>query len=110
MLSSSQGVKNKSRAEEMRKTDLSDPLGLRSYRNRLALMMRLKEKGFYVRMHAYEYIVARGGSFRAIILLEPWRGKVYIVKLGSGVKEIVNIVREFDPSLDVEIVEPGSRG
>jgi len=103
-------VKNKSRAEEMRKTDLSDPLGLRSYRNRLALMMRLKEKGFYVRMHAYEYIVARGGSFRAIILLEPWRGKVYIVKLGSGVKEIVDIVREFDPSLDVEIVEPGSRG
>jgi len=80
---------------------------LRTYEGRLRLLFRLREAGFLVRMHAYEYIVGDGRRLVAILLLEPWARRADILDLrGSreGVARIANIVREVDPSMEVRVI------
>jgi len=76
------------------------------FSNRLKLLYKLKEKNFYVRMHAYEYIVGTGDKMVAIILLEPNKNSVDILKLkrskGWEIKEIISTIKSLDPCVKIK--------
>jgi hypothetical protein len=46
--------------------------------NRLKLAWLIRRKGFSVRMHGYEYLVAYEGRFLCLILLQPMEGVILI--------------------------------
>lgn len=77
-----------------------------SYDKRLELLEKLKRRGAYVRMHAYEYLIGNGSSFYAILLLEPWNGRAIlkVLKRGGLLEEIERAVLEIDPELRIEEV------
>ena len=77
-----------------------------SYEKRLELLEKLRERGAYVRMHAYEYLIGDGRSFYAILLLEPWnaRALIKVLKRGGLIEEIERAVLKIDPGLRIEEV------
>ena len=78
-------------------------------RTRLALLEALRGRGFYVRMHAYEYLIGDGAKLVALLLLEPWVSKGELIRLRGAseavVKEIVSSVKEVDPGLRLVVRE-----
>ncbi len=80
------------------------PAGLRSPEGRLRLLLELRKRGFRVRMHAYEYLVADESGFAAIILLEPWAGRAELLELKEGAAdEVAGAVTSVDPSIRVVV-------
>jgi len=74
---------------------------------RSLLLRKLRGAGYYVRMHAYEYLLADDDGFFAIILLEPSAGRAILVLLrASNIKRVVEILKKLDPELSLEIVNP----
>lgn len=98
----------KSRAEAVKSTDLADPLGFKSLRKRFLLLERLREEGYLVRMHAYEYVVGDGRSLVAIVILEPSKKMAEIVRLGDGAERIGLILEQLDPQVKV-IIRAGNQ-
>ncbi|OYT25438.1 MAG: hypothetical protein B6U95_09335 [Thermofilum sp. ex4484_82] len=74
------------------------------YGIRLELLHKLKEKGFYVRMHAYEYIIGDYKRFHAIVFLEPEKNYAFIKVLGEKevIKEIEELIVKLDPNIHIE--------
>jgi len=70
---------------------------------RLRLLYLLKDSGFYVRMHAYEYVIGDGKRFIAIVLLEPSRRSATVIRLGENVEQVINVLRKVDPELSVKV-------
>jgi len=69
------------------------------------LLRRVREAGFGVRMHAYEYYVWRRG-FVSIIFLQPYLGRAYIYRIQSNIKEseeAVNIISQLLKSMDEKL-------
>lgn len=77
------------------------------FEKRLKLLYKLKDSEFYVRMHAYEYLVGTKNRMIAIILLEPNKNIVEILQLeranDSDIKEIIAIIKSLDPSVKVNV-------
>ena len=99
-------MRREPRTDFMRSTDLSDlQLGFKLYGIRLKLLYRLKREGFYVRMHAYEYLVGDNKGFLALIFLEPWANRCLILPLRCDKKMtmILKLIKKLDPAIKVEI-------
>ena len=106
-------MRREPRTDLMRSTDLSDPsgLGFRLYSTRLRLLYRLKKEGFYVRMHAYEYLAGDEEGFLALIFLEPWVGRCFILPLRHSEKiaEILKLIEKLDTSIKVETIKRNNK-
>ncbi|MCS7138684.1 MAG: hypothetical protein NZ873_01335 [Crenarchaeota archaeon] len=70
--------------------------------NRLKLARLIRGKGFYVRMHGYEYLVSHDGRFLCLIFLQP-NNRIIMIKVfkwiedsHNQVKEIVELIRSID--------------
>jgi len=78
--------------------------------NRLKLLYRLKEDNFYVRMHAYEYIVGTGDRIVAIIFLEPSRNLAEVLQLERAskcdIERVVTAIKDLDPTIRVIVKSP----
>ena len=78
------------------------------YAKRLELLWRLKKHGFYVRMHAYEYLIGDGDKFQALILLEPELKRAILKILNNSAGNVKNIIEEIlldiDPRIRVEVI------
>ena len=74
--------------------------------NRLRLLRQLKKHGYFVRMHAYEYIVGDGEKFIAIILLEPYFNRAAILWLSRqntrDKNKVLEIRRKIDENIKIE--------
>ncbi|MDK2463875.1 MAG: hypothetical protein QI223_03750 [Candidatus Korarchaeota archaeon] len=71
---------------------------------RLRLLRELRERGFYVRMHAYEYLVGDNRGFLSIILLEPREGEATILRLRRmAVNQIVEAITSVDPGIRIVV-------
>ncbi len=71
------------------------------FEKRIELYNCFKSKGFYVRMHAYEYIIGDYKTFKAIVFIEPFYSRTYIKVLDKKDKEalktIIDCIRSGDP-------------
>lgn len=77
--------------------------------NRLKLLYMLRENGFEVRMHAYEYLVAYKNRFLCLILLFPRENRVTI-KVFNWIQDnkkltdrITTLIEEIEKEISVEI-------
>lgn len=77
--------------------------------NRLNLLYLLRDSGFEVRMHAYEYLVAYNSRFLCLILLFPIDNKATI-KVFSWlpdnsllVDKIVSIIKKVEKDVKIEV-------
>ncbi|RLF18467.1 MAG: hypothetical protein DRZ82_08180 [Thermoprotei archaeon] len=70
----------------------------------------LRGHGFYVRMHAYEYVLGINNRIFGVLVLEPWRGKaqLYIHK-GSLTSEdcintLLNVLKSIDSKIKINVL------
>ena len=74
--------------------------------NRLKLLFCLKESGFYVRMHAYEYLIGYNGKLIGLILLEPRFNRVilnFFEKIDTKILvSILTCIRKISPQINIE--------
>ena len=49
-----------------------------SYACRCELAKKLKQNGFYVRMHAYDYLLGKNGRIIGVLTIEPTNDTVYL--------------------------------
>jgi len=83
-----------------------NPLELRENREKIAYMLR--NSGFYVRLHAYDYLVMAHGKIICTIHLLPRYNECYI-NLSSIVKDdseryldkIVKVIRSIAPAVKI---------
>lgn len=68
-------------------------------KGKLRFSRLLKGRGFYVRMHAYEFLVGNYRNFVALVLVEPYKNRVLVRKLEGTEEEISHIISAI---LDVE--------
>jgi len=84
------------------------------YENRLKLLRLLRERGYYVRMHAYEYLVGNGKELVAIVILEPRLRKGLILGLSGSepaeIGELRDLILSLDKGLELEIRLKGYEG
>ncbi|RLE87325.1 MAG: hypothetical protein DRJ96_00045 [Thermoprotei archaeon] len=73
-------------------------------RTRLKIAWHLREHGFSVRMHSFEYLVGDGKRFVAIILVDP-SGRAEVIKLSPEAQLVAELVRTAAPKAEVRIVE-----
>ena len=80
-------------------------------KKRLELLRRIRESGYGVRMHAYEYYVWKKG-FVSIIFLQPQFRKAYIYTIQTNqeesreaVKRISSLLKIMDENLNIEVIE-----
>ena len=74
------------------------------FEKRMRLYNCFREKGFYARMHAYEYIIGDYKKFKALILIEPYYSRVFIKMLDKdqeAIKTIVECIRIGDPYIKI---------
>ncbi len=77
---------------------------------RLALLQEFRRRGLYVRMHAYEYLIADEGGFVAILLLEPSEGRATLLDLrGTELTSVLEAISAIDPGLRVQVEQRTSR-
>jgi len=76
---------------------------LLNHHGRWKLAKALREKGFYVRMHAYEYLVGDGRKLLAIVLLEPRLNKAYLYALDENIERIADTIKSIEPSVKIMI-------
>jgi len=85
---------------------------LSSVAARIELARKLRERGFYVRWHAYEFLLGYRGQLVGTLLLEPSRGRatLYCTK-GAPLAEIERALREavgeVAGGVKLEVVEAG---
>ncbi|MEM1509810.1 MAG: hypothetical protein QXY49_00615 [Thermofilaceae archaeon] len=66
---------------------------LSTLKSRLALVQELRKRGFYVRWHAYEFLLGYNGRLIGTLLLEPSKGKANLFLIEySGV--VIQLVKE----------------
>ena len=83
---------------------------LASPEGRLSLLQELRRRGFYVRMHAYEYLVGDEREFLCIILLEPQTGGATVLQLRRrAANRITEAIKSVDPGIRI-IIEDRERG
>jgi len=91
---------------------LADKSIFAMFEKRLELLYKLKDNGFYVRMHAYEYIVGTGDRIVTIILLEPNRNVVEVLRLERAsdrdIERVITTIKSLDPNVRVNIKFFGS--
>ncbi len=79
------------------------------FEKRLELLYVLKNNGFYVRMHAYEYIVGYGDRLGCIIILEPSKNLVEIIKLPYSrlnekqIEHLIRLIKSIDKNVVVKL-------
>ncbi|MGB9759184.1 MAG: hypothetical protein ACP5KW_06975 [Thermoproteota archaeon] len=77
--------------------------------NRLKLLYLLRNSGFEVRMHAYEYLVAYNSRFLCLILLFPLDNKAtikvfdWIPDNSLLINKIVSIIKKVEKDVAIEI-------
>lgn len=81
---------------------------LRSGEARFELLWRMRAHGLKVRMHAFEYLIARRG-FACIVLLEPSWNRAHILRVKWNCEEadrvsnlIAEMLLEADPEIKIE--------
>ncbi|RLE84441.1 MAG: hypothetical protein DRJ41_03110 [Thermoprotei archaeon] len=76
------------------------------HEERLRLAYNIRKHGFYVRLHAYEYIVGDRTRFVAIVLLEPFLGRamVKIINNGENLNKIISSIKSIDSKINIEII------
>jgi len=78
------------------------------YEKRLKLLWELKKRGFYVRMHAYEYLIGDGDRFKVLLFLEPELERAILKILDNSVartrKTIEEVLFSIDPRIRVEVI------
>lgn len=75
------------------------------YKYRLELLYKLRRKGFYVRMHAYEYLLGFEGRIIGVLLLEPRRNEatLWLSPKVINSERIYNLINEALMSIDPTI-------
>lgn len=77
--------------------------------NRLKLLYLLRNSGFEVRMHAYEYLVAYNDRFLCLILLFPLDNKAtikvfnWIPNNSLLINKIASIIKKIEEEVTIEI-------
>ena len=80
-----------------------------SYDLRLELLRKIKKEGYYVRMHAYEYLIGDNKRFLCILFIEPILNRVEIFVVNKEfqhIKRIKKIIREVCPTVMIFLREP----
>ncbi|MEM3789848.1 MAG: hypothetical protein QW260_01995 [Thermoproteota archaeon] len=78
--------------------------------NRLKLLYLLRNSGFEVRMHAYEYLVAYNNKFLCLILLFPMENKAvikifrWIPNNSSLINEVVSTIKEIEKETEITVL------
>ena len=82
---------------------------LHSREARFELLGRMKAHGLKLRMHAFEYLIARRG-FACILLLEPAWNKAHIFRMKWNAEEadrvselITEILIKVDPGIEIDL-------
>lgn len=77
--------------------------------NRLKLLYLLRNSGFEVRMHAYEYLVAYNKRFLCLILLFPMENKATIKVFGwisdnnPLINEVISTIKKIEENVRIEV-------
>jgi len=72
-------------------------------KKRWELMELLKKEGFYVRLHAYEYLLGYNHRLKGLLLLEPFEGKALLKIFEKRNNEIVEKIKKCVYSIDKKI-------
>mgnify|MGYP000417190371 CR=1 FL=1 len=68
---------------------------LSKFAARIELARKLRERGFYVRWHAYEFLLGYRGRLIGTLFLEPSKGRATLYcKRGAPLAEIERALRE----------------
>ncbi len=77
---------------------------------RLEFLRRLREAGYGVRMHAYEYYVWKRG-FVCLISIQPYLGRAYIYEIRwnrreseEAARRAAEILKGMDKKLSIKII------
>jgi len=74
---------------------------------RLTLLYSLKKAGFYVRMHAYEYVLGYAGSIIGVLALHPGEtaATLYLNKYARSGSEhaVLSVLRSIRDDVKVEV-------
>lgn len=70
---------------------------------RLKLMELLRKEGFYVRLHAYEYLLGYNHQLKGLLLLEPFNGNIFLKIFGEKESKIIDKVKKCVYSIDKKI-------
>ena len=79
---------------------------------RLQLLRTLRERGYYVRLHAYEYLIGYENHFLAILFIEPNKRIAEFVicppyKISKNlIRDLIKLVKEIDPYIKILIRKP----
>lgn len=79
---------------------------------RIELAQKLRERGFHVRWHAYEFLLGYRGRLIGTLLLEPSRGRATLYcRRGTPLAEVERALREavgeVAGGVELEVVEVG---
>lgn len=85
---------------------------LSKYTARVELAQGLRRRGFYVRWHAYEFLLGYRGRLVGTLLLEPSRGKATLYcRRGTPLEEVRGAVEEalgeVAGAVELDVVEVG---
>ncbi len=90
-------------------TDLSECYHMLSRLDyRLKLLFSLRERGYYVRMHAYEYIIGNGEELIAILIVDPIKEKIEVLRIPTfkgSLEGLIRTIRETYRGIQVEEYE-----
>ncbi len=75
------------------------------------LATKLREKGYYVRLHAFEYLILNEGKILCSIYIFPLENMCVINynevtsggKLKQKLYEIIDIIRTIDPDIKISV-------
>ncbi|MEZ0346342.1 MAG: hypothetical protein ABWK01_07315 [Infirmifilum sp.] len=89
---------------------MHSPLELQSARQLLLYLLR--SSGFYVHMHAYEFLLGYDGRLIGVLLLEPSRRKATLyanegLTSQEAIKKLKGVLRQVDPALLLSVIHKG---
>lgn len=72
-------------------------------KKRWELMELLRKEGFYVRLHAYEYLLGYDKQLKGLLLLEPFEGNAFLKIFERKDDEIIEKIKKCVYSIDKKI-------
>ena len=72
-------------------------------KKRWELMELLRKEGFYVRLHAYEYLLGYDNQLKGLLLLEPFEGNAFLKIFEKKDDGVIEKIKKCVYSIDKKI-------
>jgi len=72
-------------------------------KKRWELMELLRKEGFYVRLHAYEYLLGYDNQLKGLLLLEPFEGNAFLKIFEKKDDEVIEKIKKCVYFIDKKI-------